>query len=230
MSKIKIRPHSSQNIISPFIMTIYITCVLVSLSLSNKIIIWHGYIILTCLVTLPILFLIGDIVAEIYGYKAASRLIWYTLLSCILFSLLIIPITHIPSVNFHDNSDAYLIVFGQDLKFSLIGVLAIFSGLYVNAYLISKWKFLTKGKFFLIRCIGASVVGEFVNSLIAVPAAFIGKVNYNLLFNMTITSFVIKLGCAVILAYPATFIVSIMKSRMNINDVNIITDSELWKK
>jgi hypothetical protein len=54
--------------------------------------------------------------------------------------------------------------------------------------------------------------------------------NYHLLIQLTIVCYVIKIVYAFIFVFPATIIVSVMKSRLDLKDENSIINSELWKK
>lgn len=207
-------------IISPFVITLYITIVLTSLVLTNKIFIWHNMVFSACLITFPLLYLFGDIVAEIYGFKAASNLIKYTILSSILFSTICTFALKIPSASFHNNSQAYNEVLGQNLKFAVGGVIAIFIGLYANAYIISKLNNIMSGKYFGLRSIIASSIGELVNSLIAIPIGFLGQIPTKDLINMLIVTYFFKIAYAVVAAFPASMIINYVKNFRAKNNAN----------
>lgn len=212
--------HNENIIISPFVITLYITVVLTSLVLTNKLFVWHNMVFSACLITFPLLYFFGDIVAEIYGFKAASNLIKYTILSSILFSIICTFTIKIPSASFHNNGQAYNEVLGQNLKFSIGGVLAIFVGLYANAYIISKLNIIMSGKYFGLRSIVASSIGEFVNSLVAIPIGFLGQIPNNELLNMLIVTYFFKIAYAVVAAIPASMIINYVKNIRAKNNVN----------
>lgn len=74
----------------PMFFTVFYTVViLLSLTLTNKIIDIHGYLISGCLIVFPLIFFLGDIVAEIYGYLLAQRIILLTVVGAAIFSVII---------------------------------------------------------------------------------------------------------------------------------------------
>ncbi len=212
----------SKNIpISSFWVVTYTTIVVASLVLTNKILEWHGIILSACLISFPLIYLFGDIVAEVYGYKESQKLIWFTIMSCIIFSIITQAAIYIPSANFYNNSAAYQQVLGQDLKFTLVGCLAIVLGAQVNMYAITKWKLLLNGRYFWLRSIGATALGELVNSLVAFPLGFFGDFPFHNIMEVMFFSYILKMIYAVLLVYPASLVVTYYKAKgINANDVD----------
>ena len=84
-------------------------------------------------------------------------------------------------------------------------MLAFFCGEFCNSLVIAKLKVFTKGKGQALRIIGSTCVGEFVDTLIFYPLAFLGDPNFppNLILNIMLVNYVVKVlwEC---LAYPMT--------------------------
>jgi uncharacterized integral membrane protein (TIGR00697 family) len=202
----------------PYLIVIYATVCIASLVLTNKIIEWHGIIISSCLLTFSFLFLIGDIVAEAYGQDEAKKLLGYTFLSCFLFSLITGEVIKIPSATFYNNTTAYQQVLGQDFRFTMVALVGILIGSWVNIYAISKWKILMKGKYFCLRSVAATALGELVNSIIVFPLAFTNSLTLSEIINMVIASYVIKIIYALITVYPAFLYVVYLKIKTGPED------------
>jgi queuosine precursor transporter len=197
--------------ISIFFVVIYTITIIASLTLTNKMIEIHGYLISGCLLVFPLLFFFSDIIAEIYGYYLAQKLIWLTVVGAAIFSVIISLTLLIPTPAFYNNNDAYQQVFGMSLKFTAVGFLAIWVGMIINAYFISKWKILLRGRYFWLRSVGSSAIGELANSLIAFPLAFAGVLPVSKIISLTVVSYVIKMAYAIIAATPGVYIVNYIK-------------------
>lgn len=203
--------------ISDFFTMLYTTAVISSLALTNKIVKFHSFLISGCLFTFPLLYLYGDIIAEVYGYNEAKRLIWYTLISGFLFSISVSLVMDFPSPAFYNNTDAFKDVFGLSIKFIVIAVIAILAGSFTNAYIISKWKILIRGKYFWMRSLGSTAVGELLNSVIAFPLAFGGIIPSSKIVNMIVVAYVFKMLYASVAVYPASLIVTYLKNTKGID-------------
>lgn len=127
----------------------------------------------------PLSYVMSDVVAEVYGFKAMRRIIWigfaFTLLQAVLMGLASV----LPAPVWYQNSHAFAIIAGLAPRIFLGQVLAYLVGEWANATIISKMKFLhftktdSKGAF-SIRAVASTVVGEFLDSAIFIPVAFIG--------------------------------------------------------
>lgn len=190
---------------------LYTITALTSLILTNKLIVIHGYVISACLLAFPMIFFLGDITAEIYGYLLAKKILWQTLFAAFLFSCFISITLLIPTPVFQNNNQSFINVFGMSVRFTAAGVFAIWVGGIINAYVLARWKIIAKGRYFWLRSIGSSAIGEFVNSLVAFPLGFLGHLSFANILNMMIVSYVVKMIYAAIAAYPGQLVVNYIK-------------------
>ena len=73
--------------------------------------------------------------------------------------------------------ESYDQVLGKLPRVAIASFLAIFVGAFINAYAISKWKILLRGRYFWLRSLGASAIGEFIFTI--VPFSNYCKICYN---------------------------------------------------
>lgn len=112
------------------------------------------------ILVIPIILLLEDVIAEIYGYKISRTLLWYILFSELFFSLIVISIIKINSPSYwHEQAD-FNVVFGSLFQGTPILVLGVFSGRFLNLYIITKLKILTKGRYFWIRSVFSCLCGD----------------------------------------------------------------------
>lgn len=163
---------------------------------------------------LPVSFVIIDIIAEAYGYMNARRIIIYGIIIQGLFCLLCYILLHIssPVTNAQFASPAsYQKIFGGLPKIYISTTIASILSSFLNAYLLTRWQFICKGKYFWLRSIGASGIGEGVFTLIAVLLISLGQYSASIIFQFFAISYLAKIITTIICAYPASLILIILR-------------------
>ena len=116
---------------------------------------------------LPVIFAIGDIVADVYGYGVSRKMIWNTIICQVIFGLTIRLALAFPSPENDTHNIHYDEAFSFILWTNFTSCLSITSGMFVNAFLMSKLKVKLHGKRFLFRTIMSSSISEFVLCYVA---------------------------------------------------------------
>lgn len=153
----------------------------------------------------PITYIVGDIIAEVYGYKNA-RFIIILGFACNLFMVLFFTIAIIlpPAASF-TSQEAFATILGTTPRMFIASASAILIGSLSNAYVMNFIKKITKGKKLWMRTIGSTIVGEALDTIIFVSVAFIGSVPFSVILTMMISQFVWKVGYEII-ATPFTYV------------------------
>jgi uncharacterized integral membrane protein (TIGR00697 family) len=194
----------------PLFSMLYLTIMLSSLFLIHKTITVLHHDLPAAVFVFPIWFILGDIIAEVYGYAISKKMVFYALISQLLFIVIVVKAVHMPSPDYWNGQAAYIFVTASWLKIYLSVLLGIIAAGLVNAYCISKWKILLKGKYFWLRSIGASGIGEIIYSFLFSIFAFYGSWSDSNIFKYTVMSFSLKLLYSIVLAYPANLIVFLL--------------------
>jgi len=146
----------------------------------------------------PLVYVLGDILTEVYGFKAAKRVIW-TGFAVLAFSSLVFFILKIlpgeSSWEAETGSAAYDAVLGGMSSGGI--VLASLAGYLVgelsNSASFSKIKFLMNGRRLWFRAMVSSLVGELLDSLIFVfIACLMGVFGWNLFLSLALTNYILK--------------------------------------
>ena len=119
----------------------------------------------------PLTFSICDIVGEVYGYAYPRLFIWIGVLAEFLFSLVVITVSHLPAPDFFTQASAYEIVFDPTLRYVGSGLVGLLIGELTNVYLLSKWKIFLKGKFFILRSLLSTALGQALLTVIGKRAS-----------------------------------------------------------
>lgn len=199
-------------------------------SVVYKLVKIDSYVVSAASLIFPITYLILDIIAEVYGYQSSRQLIWLSIIFDLVFTLLVTTLINTPSPMGWGQQTAYSYVFHNMIFISGSYLIATPIGSFTNTYLISKWKVLLKGKYFLIRSIFSTAIGEFFYSAIAVLIIWHGTKLQTSIPALIIVTYLTKLIWTIIGALPASAIVIVLKRLENVDDsYNYSTDFNPFK-
>lgn len=174
-----------------------------------------------------IYFTLLDIITEVYGYYEGKRTLLSGLLTYTLFVFIMELIAHIDSpTNYHVNwsttqdPNAYSYLFNNLYLVWFSVVICALCANTLNLIVLSKWKILTRGKYFWMRSVMSSFIAAIMYSLISNLFAFGFFLHQNqvLYFLKLVTISVFsKLLTLIILAYPSTVLCHFLKRKENID-------------
>jgi uncharacterized integral membrane protein (TIGR00697 family) len=159
----------------------------------------------------PIVYVLGDIFTEVYGFRFARRAIWTGFIALSLCSLLFFALARLPADEVWESyagTAAYDAILGGMsgggiLLASLAGYLV---GEFSNSAVLSRVKVVMKGRALWARAIGSSLVGELLDSLAFVfLATLTGVFGWELFPSLVLTNYLFKVSVEVLL-FPLTFL------------------------
>jgi uncharacterized integral membrane protein (TIGR00697 family) len=125
----------------------------------------------------PLVYVIGDILAEVYGFKATRRAILTGFSVSVLAALTFWVVQIAPYPSEWMNQDAFSSVLGFVPRIVLASVLGFLAGQLLNAYVLVRIKARYGEGQLWARLIGSTVVGEFADTLIFCTIAFYGVIS-----------------------------------------------------
>ena len=175
------------------IVAVFVTALVVSNVIAVKLVETSGHVYPAGLVLFPLSYLLGDVLTEVYGVRAARRVIWLGF-ACNLLALGAIQAAiHLPAAGFWEQNDgAYEQILGTTWRLFLASLAAYVVGELANAYVLAVMKGATGGRFLWTRTIGSTIVGEGLDSAIFVTIAFAGTGTG--LANPIVTTWLIKVA------------------------------------
>ena len=161
----------------------------------------YEFIMLPCsILTFPILFMVNDILSEIYGFKMTKNIIdlGFVLNTLVVafYSLAIMFPSSSP------DADAFSSVLSTTPRLFLAGLLSYFLSNLINSQIMVKLKEEYYHLLF-VRCIVSSVAGEAVDSMVFITVAFYGVFSWDLIITMICCQVVFKVLYEFV-AYPLT--------------------------
>ena len=181
---------------------IYTSSIIIQNVLATKQIDIFIFTVTTGILVSPIVFIIQDIVSEIYGYKDAKKMVLLgfimNFIGVLLFTLAII----LPKSQFWFNQEAFSSVLGTTFRISIASFTAYIIGSLTN----SKIMVILKNKFpksLFIRAISSTIAGQFLDNALFSIIAFLGVLPLQAIISMIIGATIFETLYEIIF-YPIT--------------------------
>ncbi len=147
----------------------------------------------------PLAYIFGDILTEVYGYKASRRVIW-TGFGC----LALMVVTLAVEDALPPQSEAFSAILGQAPRIAIASLIAYWAGEFTNSFALAKLKVRTQGRWLWARTISSTFVGQLVDTGIFLPIAFLGVWSNADLWAVFVSNYIFKVGVEVLFT-PLTY-------------------------
>ncbi|MFF3568101.1 queuosine precursor transporter [Nocardia jiangxiensis] len=163
----------------------------------------------------PLAYVIGDILSEVYGFKAARRTIYYGFGMLALMVLCFWIAIGLPAADFYSNQDAFRTVAGTTPQLVAAGLAGYVIGQFLNSVTLVLIKERTKEKHLWARLLGSTVAGEFGDTLVfcSIAATAIGINTWGAFLNYVLVGFIWKTLCEVIVMPISYRCIAYLKKR-----------------
>jgi uncharacterized integral membrane protein (TIGR00697 family) len=158
----------------------------------------------------PLSYVFGDILTEVYGFRASRRVIWTGFAALVLASLVLFTLRMLPGEagwERYAGNLAYTAILGGVSSGGIVlaSLAAYWVGEFSNSMVLSRLKVLMKGKFLWVRTIGSTLIGELLDSLVFVSIACLtGVFSWALFMNLTLTNYLFKCSVEALMT-PVTY-------------------------
>lgn len=172
---------------------------------------------------LPVVFALGDLVADVYGFNISRKMIWNVVICQVIFGLTITFALSFPTPLGNKINAHYSIAFSNILWTNFTSCLSITSGMFVNAFLMSKLKVRMHGKGFIFRTIMSSSISEFVLCFVAYNVLYFWTKNFHEIWQIVLAVWWYKVVFALISSPIVWFLSKLVKyyEGIDIYDKNV---------
>lgn len=205
--------------------TMFTVILLFSNIAEAKICDFFGYAIGAGTTIFPLLYILSDVLTEVYGFSASRKAIWIAFCYSCLFSIFIYIICLLPPSAHWNGQEAFLEIFLVSPRIVIASVLSYFVGELLNTTIIASLKIKLQGKYFAFRAIFSTFFGALLESSLFGFIAFLGRVPFEELINMIIILSLIKVIYEILLMPITTKLVKFLKRAEGIN----IFEKPSWK-
>ena len=142
---------------------LFATVLLVSNVASTKLVVLGPFTFDGGTLLFPLAYIFGDVLTEVYGYRKSRRVIWIGFFALLLATLTFQAVAHLPAPPDAESQrfgEAFGLLLGLTPRIVLGSLLAYFLGEFANAYVLAKLKVRTEGRFFWLRALASTLVGQ----------------------------------------------------------------------
>ncbi len=163
----------------------------------------------------PLSYLFGDILTEVYGYARSRKVVWAGFGALFFASAMSFIVVSLPPAASWEGQEHLQAVFGSTWRTAGASLIGYTCGEFLNSFTLAKLKVRTGGKLLWVRTIGSTIVGELGDTLVFYPLAFYGSWPDELLLQVMVANYGIKVTWEV-LATPITYrVVAFLKKKEN---------------
>lgn len=140
------------------------------------------------------IYLATDILNDIYGRKVAKRAVWLGFSSTLVMIIVMQMSLHFIPAPEDISQKAFSTIFDLVPRIALGSIIAYIIGQHVDVFIFSMIKKVFQSdKTFIIRAYGSTVLSSIIDTALFVTIAFIGTLPASVVFEIFITTYVLKL-------------------------------------
>lgn len=188
----------------PIILALFCSVLLISNIGATKLIAFGPIITDGGAFLFPITYVIGDVLSEVYGFRAARRAVLMGFAVAILAALTFFAVQLSPPAPGYENQAAFEAVLGFVPRIVIASICGYLVGQLLNAYVLVRIKAITHERFLWVRLIGSTVVGELADTVVFCTIAFYGVITGSEFLTYVLVGYVYKTLLEVVLL-PITY-------------------------
>jgi uncharacterized integral membrane protein (TIGR00697 family) len=187
------------------ISSLFVALLLISNTVASKIIFLGGLALPGATLIFPLTYIFGDILTEVYGFRASRKVIWTAVAAQLLMSAAYWLVGALPAAPFWPNQEAYQVILGFVPRIVFASIVAFFCGEFLNSIVLAKLKVATGGRHLWLRTISSTILGEGIDSIVFGVIAFAGVFAPQALATLIISQYLVKVVIEVV-ATPLTYL------------------------
>lgn len=202
------RPKFAQvgSVYYPILVSVFTALVIISNVTATKGVAFGPIITDGGFIVFPLTYVIGDVLAEVYGFRAARRAIILGFLMNGLAALAFWVTVLLPAADFYPNQEHFANVVGAYTQLIVAGLAGFIVGQTINAWTVVKIKERTKEKHLWARLVGSTFAGQLGDTLVfcSIAAHAIGISTFSDFLTYTALGWIYKTAVEVLML-PITY-------------------------
>ena len=140
----------------------------------------------------PLTYVLGDVLAEVYGWRGARRAIAIGFTVSVLASVTFLIVSAAPPAAEWEKQEAFVAILGFVPRIVVASLAGYAVGQLLNAWVLVRLKRRTKEGSLWARLLGSTLVGEAADTVIFCVIAFAGEVSGGTLVNYILVGYIYK--------------------------------------
>lgn len=162
----------------------------------------------------PLTYILGDVLAEVYGLRRTRHAIWVGFALAAVAALTFLAVGAAPPGPGYPNQAAFMAVLGFVPRIVLASLVGYLVGQFLNAYVLVRLKQRFAGRGLAGRLVTSTVVGQFADTALFCLIAFAGVFpTWGSLLSFTVTGYLYKVLVEVVLLPVTLAVIKAVKRR-----------------
>ena len=162
----------------------------------------------------PLTYILGDVLAEVYGLRRTRHAIWVGFALAAVAALTFLAVGAAPPGPGYTNQSAFVAVLGFVPRIVLASLVGYLVGQLLNAYVLVRLKQRFAGRGLAGRLVTSTVVGQFADTVLFCLIAFAGVFpTWGSLISFTVTGYLYKVLVEVVLLPVTLAVIAVVKRR-----------------
>lgn len=201
------------------ILALFAALLIISNIAATKLIAIGPFILDGGAILFPLTYIIGDILAEVYGLQKTKRAIFTAFGASVLAALTFLAVQYLPGAPDYTNQAAFEAVLGFVPRIVLASLAGFLCGQFINAVVLVKIKEKWGEKRLWVRLVSSTVAGELADTTVFCTIAFLGILDGWSFINYVLVGVAYKIAIEVIML-PVTYRVIRFLKRHEYDDNN----------
>jgi hypothetical protein len=157
---------------------LFVTCLITANVIAVKLVTFGFVVVPAAIFVFPVSYIFGDVLTEVYGYAWARRVIWLGFGCNLIFVFFAWLGQIMPPASFWNGQQSYVTILGAAPRILLASFAGYLAGEFVNSFIMSKLKVLTRGRWLWTRTISSTIAGEGLDTALFITIAFFGTPSF----------------------------------------------------
>lgn len=159
----------------------------------------------------PLTYILGDVIAEVYGLKASRRAILTAFVLAAVASLTILAVQVSPPAEGWPNDEAFAAVLGFVPRIVIASLIAFLAGQLLNAWVLDRLRRRTSGRFLRTRLIASTLAGQLIDTVLFCTIAFAGVITGIDFVMYVVLGYLVKVLAEVVLLPVTTRVIKAVR-------------------
>lgn len=200
-----------------FLAVFYAALLIISNITVVKLVRVGPFLLTAAFFTYPLVYVISDIMTEIYGYRLSIKAIWANFSAQVLIAIILSLTIRLRGID-DPIQNAMTVLFSTTWRIALGSLIAYWVGDWLNSLVLSKMKVAQKGQHFFLRAMASSLPAHMIDTALFNILAFSGVWTPSQILRNTLSESSLA-SAYELLIFPVTFIVVRWWKKMEKTDV-----------
>lgn len=188
-----------------FLAVLYAALLIISNITVVKLVQVGPFLLTAAFFTYPLVYVISDIMTEIYGYRLSMKAIWANFTAQALIAIILYASTRLRGID-DSIQNAMTVLFSTTVRIVAGSLTAYWVGDWLNSFVLSKMKVAQKGRHFFLRAMVSSLPAHMIDTALFNTIAFAGVWTSSQILQNTLSESLLA-SFYELLIFPITFIV-----------------------